>query len=242
MNSTRNGCFTSSEIYKLMTNGRGSNTLGAPCLDYVKEKNFERKLGRSIQDENMARALSWGKLVEKMAFENLGHDYKLCSDETICHPEINCWLGTPDAIRYGTSAAVVDIKSPITLKSFCTLVECNTVDDLRNNHKDGEKYFWQLVSNAVLTEQEFAELVVYMPYQDELELIREMARNIDELNTFKYMWINYAQDEELPYLIRGGAYDNINVLRFEVKETYKAQLTQRVEVCKLMLHNLIGIK
>ena len=38
---------------------------------------------------------------------------------------------------------------------------------LKENHPE---YFWQLVSNAILMNVSFAELIVYMPYKDELEL------------------------------------------------------------------------
>ena len=103
MDSKRNGNFTSSEIYKLLTNGRAAGTLGAPCLDYIKEKQMERRLGRQLTDENLARALSWGKLVERMAFENLGTNYQLCSADTIIHPQYNYWCGTPDRSEEHTS-------------------------------------------------------------------------------------------------------------------------------------------
>jgi hypothetical protein len=50
-----------------------------------------------------------------------------------------------------------------------------------------------------------------------------MARHHEHANKFK--WVDYASDDELPYLIDGGYYKNLNIIRFEIPEADKKLLT-----------------
>lgn len=231
-NINRVGNFTSSEIVALTSNNKEKKPFGKPGLTYIAECNMERRLGRSLTDEVKARATSWGTLVEARVFELLGLDYKLCSTETIAHPHFPFWKGSPDAEKFDAGKTVCDIKCPLTLKSLCTMVDClsaaNPIEALRENHSDGEKFYWQLVSNAILTGAKFAELIIYCPYKNELEEIRELARNADEGVQSKFYWVHAASDDELPFLIEGGYYKNLNIIRFEVPQADKALLTERV--------------
>lgn len=238
MSPDRIGNFTSSEIYRLMSNGKAAGSFGAPFYEYIEEKRMERRLHRSLTADVDARATSWGKLVEKRCFDVLPIDYTLCSDVTLSHPEISYWKGTPDAV---TTEAVADVKSPSTLKSFCQLVdpyyekgklihEGLTIEAVRENHRDGDKFFWQIVSNAILTGATKGELIVYAPYLDELEDIRKMADGNPKL-----YWLQFGTDEELPYLIRGGHYKSLNVITFDILQRDKDALTERVlEAGKLL--------
>src|SRR6185369_17941405 len=174
-NTVRVGNFTSSTIAAIMSNGRSKGSLGAPALTYIEECNMERRLKRSLENDSNAKPLSWGKLVERRVFDLLGLEYKLISENTLNHPDIDYWCGSPDAQKFDEGGTVVDIKCPMTLKSFCQLVDSSypdnakdkdepryngtvAMDIIRERHKDGEKYYWQLVSNAILINAKFAEL------------------------------------------------------------------------------------
>lgn len=259
-NALRIGNFTSSEIAALMVMGKremteeelknrpkkgaGSkttqvidiNSLGDAALTYIEECNMERRLGRSLTDECNARPLAWGKLVERRVHNLLGLDYKLCSQETIQHPTISCWAGSPDFIRYYNEGdAVGDAKCPITLKSFCQLVDAwnkGGIKQVRKDHKDGEKYYWQLVSNACILGVPYGELIVYAPYKNELEEIKKLAEGDS-----RYYWIWSASDDELPYLHEGGHYKNLNVMGFLIPEEDKKLLTERVQLASKHLIN-----
>lgn len=227
-NKNRIGNFTSSEIVALTTSGKNIYGFGKPALTYIEECNMERRLGRSLTKEESAKALTWGKLVEGRAFDLLGTAYKLSSQETIVHPTISYWAGSPEGNKFDEGKTVYDIKCPITLKSFCQLVDGdNCMANIRERHKDGEKYYWQLVSNAILTDSKYAELIVYCPYKSELDAIRDYVNNYDG-DANKVAWIHWSADNELPYLIDGGYYKNLNIIRFEVKEEDKEFLKERV--------------
>jgi hypothetical protein len=266
-NSLRFGRFTSSKIQALMTvgtrpmtdeemaeykakepKGKKKNIVGGfgmPALKYIKQKGMERRLGRRIDVENNARPLQWGKCVESIPFEKLGTAYKMCSADTIIHPEYDFWAGTPDMIKYENGLRVVcDIKCPLTLESFCDFVDCitlvevdgvwvmdetATITKVREFHADGETYYWQLVSNAILTGCNRAELVVYMPYESELQEVKNSAE------FFGYQWIVFGHECELPYLIDGGHYKNINVIPFDIPQSDIDLLTANVIKANSML-------
>lgn len=243
-NSNRVGNFTSSEIVALTKKAKNGKDFGAPALTYIEEANFERQLGRSIDDEKTAKPLTWGHLVERRVFDLLGLEYTLCSSETVMHPEIPFWSGSPDGEKQ-IDDTLIDIKSPITLKSFCQLVDplyrgltgIEAINAVRENHKDGDKYYWQLVSNATIRRRKYAELIVYMPYKSELDEIRVMAQMVEAQEMSKHYWIAMAGEDELPFLLDDGFYKNVNIIRFEVPEADKRLLTECVLRAGEMLIN-----
>lgn len=256
-NVSRVGNFTSSEIVALTTTSKDGKSFGVPALTYIEECNMERRLGRSLTDESFAKPLVWGKLLEKRAFKLLGLEYQLTSDVTIIHPDFDYWSGSPDGFKHGKVKTVNDIKCPMTLKSFCQLVDplyhgllgIEAMNAIRKGftdekglvhakHKDGEKFYWQLVSNSCLSESSLAELIVYVPYKSELEEIKWMAQNVEPEHLSKHYWIAMGNDDELPHLIDGGFYQNINKITFEVPEEDKILLTENViKAGKMLVDN-----
>jgi hypothetical protein len=254
-NTPRIGNPTSSEIVSLLSTGSRDMTPeemeaykkvnpkgqkkkiecwpGQAALTYIEECNMERRLGRSLTDESNARPLSWGKLLEPQVFDLLGLEYTFSSQDTIVHPDIPFWAGSPDGY---TDDAVVDMKCPLTLKSFCQLVDplykglagMDAINAVRENHKDGEKYYWQLVSNAILLNKQYAELIVYMPYASELPAVKLLAQKASGELISKYYWVVMAGPDDLPFLIEGRYYKNLNVIRFEIPQADKDHLTTRV--------------
>lgn len=225
-NNLRWGRFTSSNIGDLMSVAKDKVSFGKPALTLIEEKAMERRLKRTLSVENTSRLLDWGKSAESIAFDKLGTQYTMCSDETIIHKDYPYWAGTPDLIRHTSEGQIVcDIKCPFTLKSFCTFIdsfERGGIDEVRKQHQDGEKYYWQLVSNAVLTGCNKAELVVYMPYESELQ---EIKRNAE---LYPFQWLVFAHEAELPYIIDGGYYKNINILAFDIPQCDIDLLTSNV--------------
>jgi hypothetical protein len=189
---------------------------------------MERLLGRSISTDLGGKPVLWGKLLEPRLFDMLGLEYTYCSDDTQVHPTIPYWSGTRDGYKEDT---IIDEKCPFTLKSFCQLVQplyegetgMVAMNNLRVNHPDGEKYYWQLVSGSILSGTKYAELIIYMPYLSELDEIKIMADGNP-----KYYWLNFAGEDELPYLIDGGYYRNLNIINFEVPEWDKRILTEAI--------------
>ncbi len=164
--------------------------------------------------------------------KQLDTSYQLVSQESVVHPEYPFWVGSPDGTKHVNGAAkkVTDIKCPFTLKSFCQLASCNTSEELRNNHKDGEKYYWQLVSNAILLGLDEAELIVYAPYEDELAAIQTHIQELSELGSEvrQYNFIMFSDGLDLPLQKRNSKFKSPHILSFEIPQTDKDLLTECV--------------
>lgn len=214
-----------------MTVDRKGTGWGAPALTYIKQKQWEKKLHRSLDTDMRSKPTSWGILLESRAYQLIpSFETRIQSTETLLHPDIKGWVGTPD---YTEPDLVGDIKCPWTLLSFCQLVEALNIG-LEGVKDQFPQYYWQLVSNSILTGKKFAELTVYCPFLEELEEIRELARRQDE-DQERYLFINFALDDDLPYLVKEGEYKNLNQIKFEVPEADKMQLTEIVKKALLLL-------
>lgn len=232
----RIGNFTSSEIVALTCMDRSGKQFGQKALTYIREKRMERRLGRSIKTETTAKALSWGTLCEKAVAKLLSEDYIFTSDQTDIHPAFPYWAGSGDAVKLDEGRTVGEVKCPITLKSFCDLVDpiydgltgMDAMNKIRDVHEDGEKFYFQTVSNSILKKTKYGELIVYMPYKSELQFIKMMAMNAEGEEAGNYYWINNAREDELPFLNEGGFYSNLNVIRFEIPRSDIEFLTDKV--------------
>ena len=216
------------EVYKKENpKGRKKNIddgFAAPGLTLIQEKVYERRLGKSLSKEHNAKSTMWGKLVEFEAFKLLNDiSISLESKTRFYHKENKYWNGMPDYVSKRTST-VGDIKCPWTHKSFCALVDA-CEGGLESFKLDSPEYYWQLVSNSILTDSKYMELVVFMPYEDELDNIKAMADGDPQ-----YGFIQWALDNELPTLKRDKYYKNLNRFRWEVPKDDQEYLTKRVNL------------
>jgi len=226
--------FTSSQVYKLMTSDKSGKKFGKPFITYVEEKRLELRLGRQLQKEVSPRSASWGTFVQHRVTNTLlDTGCKPTKDVRRVHPTIKRWTGAEDYLR---EDAVGEIKC-FELKKFCQVHDAATAATTFGSNnpsimcEDCPEIWWQLVSNAILNGMDKVELTLYVPYQEELEAIREEA----ELADHKFQWIKYAHDDELPYLIKGNHYPNLSSFTFEITETDKVALTHRVLMAVKML-------
>jgi len=224
----RSGYWSSSSIWKLMTNNKKGDGIGAPGLTYIEEKRLEKKLGRSLQNDVSPRSASWGTFVQHRVLNTLlGMEYKPTSDKRFYHPTVINWNGSPDFIR---GKAVGDVKC-FQLKNFCQTHDAATAG-LDTFKEECPEIYWQLVSNAILCDKARIELVLYVPYKDELSAIREEAETD---GGYEFQWIKYAKDDELPYLIKDFLYQNISKFEFTIPDTDRQALTDRVEMANKIL-------
>lgn len=237
----RGGNFTSSSIGKLMSLAKNGVDFGAPALTYIQEKNLERYLGRSISVESNGKETRWGTTVEPYVFNVLPLAYTYSPKSTIMHPTIPYWCGSPDGL---TEDSVYDIKSCFTPKSFAQLVlpiylgfeGIDAINASRNGfehngikfkaHDAVDTYYWQLLSNAILADKKYAELIVFMPYDTELLEVRQLC---DE------KWLDYLGDDEIPCIPKDGFFKNVNIIKFEIPQEDKDRLTNTVLKAGAML-------
>lgn len=216
----RTGNFTSSQIYRLMSKGRGKDTLGKPFFSYCYEKSFEDFLGRPVHKEASSPSLEWGRLCEAEAFQLLPLDCAFKAKKRYCHPALT-WSGCPDYLKEDT---VGDIKCPFTLKSAMDMCLINDIEEFK---KKNPEYYWQLVSNAILCDKKFAELVVFVPSQDKYDRIMSMAQEANSP-------IKYKSIEELPFLPSNSMLSELTTISFEIPELDKEILTKHVEIAEVL--------
>lgn len=228
---SRVGNFSSSSIYHLMSDGKAKGSIGKPFYTYVEEKKWEIKLGRPLNKDTGGRPVLWGKFIEPRVFELIETKYQLVSEERYTHPDFPRWVGCPDLIAENV---VSDIKAPYAIKEYCRkadIILSNNVEALKKEYPEN---FWQLVSNSILSGKPIAELIIYCPYLSELVEIKESVRMFDG-DQNKFAWINWASDEELPYVLPDKYYKNLYKMEWEVSAEDKAALTERVKAAIKLL-------
>lgn len=263
-NTFRFGRFTSSQIYRLISqssrpmteselaqykaeNPKGRKTTivdwpGAAAISYIEEKRFERKLKRSLNSASSSRPTDWGTVCEGIAFELLGLSYQIVSEKTLVHPLYGNWAGSPDLDKQ-SEKVIGDLKCPYTLKSFCQLVDYGLsggITEIRERHDDGEKYYWQLVSNACIKGYNKAELCVFAPKENERlnynnQDIEVMTAIYDESDSYGFNWIRFADKSSLPIIPADSEYNMINVVAFDIPQSDIDYLTQCVIKASAMM-------
>ncbi len=218
---------------------------GKAAITYLNQCNTERKLGRSLDNEIDAKPCNWGKFLEPLLFSLLAEEYTYNSNDTLVHPDYDFWLGTPDGFKVTERKTVVDAKCPFILESFCNLVNplydgfdgmgvmkalmegyTDNKDLFHAPHKDAEKYYWQIVSNACIDDCIDGELIVYCPYESELPVIQSMAVQSGDPGAY---FIANGSKKSLPTIKDEGFYKNVNIISFEIPQADKYLLTETVK-------------
>ena len=155
--TSRIATFSSSEIHRLVSNGKRPDGAGASFTSYVREKAIESITGQPYSSGGSWQT-EWGNYWESIAFDHMidDMDHVLQSSKRYFHENLP-WSGAPDTVGMD---AVGDIKSPASYNGFFELTKCKTGADLKKFNAD---YYWQLVSNSVLVGFDKAVLFVFMP-------------------------------------------------------------------------------
>ncbi len=236
MDQIRIGIPTSSQIWKLQTLAKDKINFGAPALTYIKQKRRERKLKTNIDIDTTSHSLSWGRVIEGYYYDTHGDlEYTLESNKTDVHSS-GLFCGTKDLII--PNVKVGDIKCPFARTSFCDLVEIVELQDIEFFKSECPEYYWQLVSNAILTSVDTAELIVFMPYASEYTKIIEYIDMIEDFELQKdIQWVLHCDYARLPMLPDDSEYKNINRFEFKVPELDKQLLLNNVKLATNLIEN-----
>lgn len=241
---TRVGNFSSSSVHTLIKKGRGSD-FSAPGLTYIREKLYERMLGRELTNEQSSKATSWGNVLEYYVADNKieGLNFKPDSDEVdnrLGIEELNL-SGALDLIpREENSNVFGEIKSPYTLKSFCEMIISIQSGTFK---EDKPAYYWQMVSNSILSGCSKCEFYVFVPFKEELkEILSEDSlewdsKHPDAVNYSKER-LKWLKEDECPYLIKGGVFQDLNKFVFDIPQEDRNFLIERLKLASVLLENL----
>ncbi|CAB4215740.1 hypothetical protein UFOVP1483_48 [uncultured Caudovirales phage] len=229
-NSIRVGRITSSQIYRLM---------GAPkpAKTYIQELKFERKLKRKLGMGKSTNATTWGLFMEYFVHQKIGLDYITDAQTTLPHPTISGWVGSPDTKDLSRSV-VSDIKCFEPL-NFCQYIEVLEQNNIELFKKEFPKEYWQLVSNSIILGMDNIEAIVYMPYEKDMEDIRNEAAAYDDHDAYKYRFIYELPLWGLPCLPDDSEYKDLNIFTFKVPQSDKDLLTEKVilALAEITLYN-----
>lgn len=224
----RIGRFTSSNIYRLL----GSD---AVIKTYILEKKAERSLGRSVDLGATSQPLIWGKVAEYYCHKfHLGLEYSLISKQTVTHPKIKFWSGSPDAEKKETACEIKCYEpKKFYLFSIALLQLKEGLITLDAFKKDFKEEYYQVVSNAILLNKPKAELIAYTPTEEQLIQIRQ---EIEETNVLEVLGIELWQGRfiyekniyNLSYIPTGIDYPNFVSYEFVIPADDIILLTKAV--------------
>lgn len=216
-NRDRIGNFTSSNIYKLCASLK-SGEASAAYYSYIKEKMFERKLGRSVELGAYSQSMAWGKFLEKRVYDNLPDNYMIQSKSTKLHPRFNYVAGSVDFLVPNVKIAELKCFEP---KNFASYVSALSTGDLELIKKEHPKEFWQMVNNSQVHKTKKMEAIVYMPYESEYEELFELAQDQEYLNAigmqpWEIRFVTEKAMSQLAFLPNDSYFHNLNIFEFDV--------------------------
>jgi len=236
-NKERIGNFTSSNIYKLcasLASGKPSSSF----FTYIEEKIFERRMKRSLEMGAYGQSMAWGKFLEKRVNDNLPFGYQMLHKTTKVHPKFNYVSGSVDFLVPEVKVAELKCFEP---KNFASYVSALMTGDLELIKKEHPKEFWQMVNNSQIHKTPKMEAIVYMPYESEMEEIRELAENPEYLSEIGMMpWeVRFIAEKPISHLAvlpNDSVFKNLNIFEFDVPLDDVIFLNKRIiEAGKLLL-------
>ena len=208
LTKNRAGKVTSSECYKMFESKTVRET-------YKKDLKIFNLFKQNDHEKDVFN-FQWGHVIEQYLHEKgrfAGYvDNNNKEDETIFNSQNKHHCGTPDQYYDGDDFVICsETKAPVTLKGLFNLIfpfyingHFKDIDGneaiklIFDNSKEGKKYYYQILSNAILLEQKlgkkcnFGELAVFMPFETEVSEIREFSSDLG------FDSLYYKSTENLP--------------------------------------------
>lgn len=176
----RMGKFTSSELYKLMTNGRAKDKeFGDTAISYISVKLHEYFTAGTCLDYGFQgnKATEWGTYYEPEArsfySEKTGNLVQECG--FIQSKLSEMFGGSPDGLV--GEDGIIEIKCPYESGHIKNLAYQNA-DEFKKNE---DKYYAQIQGNLMATERQWCDFISYDPrYQNDRFKIKIIRINRDD--------------------------------------------------------------
>jgi len=159
----RQGSFTGSEVWKLMTEPRSkSESISKTAETYILEKVWE-KLSGKVKSGFDNFATEWGNdnepIAKKWYTKLTGRDVN--DAQLVFNPDLKYFTGSPDGLI--GDDGLIEIKCPFNGANH--LKHCFITSDeyFKKEHPD---YYWQIMSYLYLTGREWCDFVSFDPRID----------------------------------------------------------------------------
>ena len=184
----RSGKFTASRFADLMTNGRGSDTVGQTALTYIQEVATERITGIPIEGFQGNTATDWGHENEPLAIEQYEQrtGYKVMPAPFVT---LNGWVGgSPDGLI--DTDGLLEVKCPYNSRYHLLRLQYQTPP---------KQYIWQIQGNLWVSGREWLDYVDFdprFPSGSQLHVIRVHRddKAIQQLSDRMDLCIEMAQE------------------------------------------------
>lgn len=227
--------FSSSKIVALTKNGRSILGFGAPAMTYIEEKIFEEIIGQSLSESAYSRAIAWGNLMEQVCYDALELKWEMVSNKHVAHSHHflkDYWIGACD-IKCTDSIGEIKCYGRKKAVAYALCLQEKSIESLKANF---DQEYWQMVSNAILNNVDYAEAISFLPDENDMERVRYLIEETDYLsdrlndpNPWKYRFINECENWELSTInSKRSQIKNITRFRFKVPKEDKEFLTNRV--------------
>lgn len=216
-NKDRIGNFTSSQIYNLCAvNKDGSHS--AAYYTYISKKIRERKMKRSLDMGKYGASMAWGKFLEKRVNDNLPLNYQMLHKSTTIHPKFNYVAGSVDFLVPNIKVSELKCYEP---DKFSAYVSALMTYDTEHIKKEFAQEYWQSLNNSQIHKTPKMEFIAYMPYESEMEDIRELAEDPEYLSAIGMMpwevrFITEKPNSQLAVLPNDSEFKNLNIFEFDV--------------------------
>lgn len=216
-NKDRIGNFTSSQIFNLCAVNKDGSYSSA-YYTYIGKKIRERKMKRSLDMGKYGSAMAWGKFLEKRVNDNLPLDYQMLHKSTKIHPKFDYVAGSVDFLVPKVKVSELKCYEP---DKFSSYVSCLMTGDLDQIKREFAQEYWQMVNNSQIHKTPKMEAIVYMPYESEMDEIRELAEDPEYLSAIGMMpwetrFIVEKPNSQLAVLPDDSYFKNLNRFEFDV--------------------------
>lgn len=174
----RMGCFTGSNIHKLMGKGRKKDDVFSQTgKTYIQQVVGERMFNSAFLDDDVvfqdyldqvsvnSKAIQWGVEQEEGAKRQLKERYpqwEIVDVAQCTHPFVPHFAASPDAIIYDRKHVMsVEIKCPNISTHICYSSEIRDNDSLLAVKPE---YYWQVMAELSCSQAEQAVFVSYCPW------------------------------------------------------------------------------
>lgn len=216
-NKDRIGNFTSSQIFNLCAVNQ-NGTYSSAYYTYIGKKIRERKMKRSLDMGKYGTAMAWGKFLEKRVNDNLPLNYQMLHKSTKIHPKFDFVAGSVDFLVPKVKVSELKCYEP---DKFSAYVSALMTYDTEYVKKEFPQEYWQMLNNSQIHKTPKMEAIVYMPYESEMEDIRQLAEDPEYLSAIGMMpwetrFIAEKPNSQLAVLPDDSAFKNLNIFEFDV--------------------------
>ena len=167
--AARCGMFTSSRFADLMTNGRGSDTIGLTAKTYIEEVATERITGEPIGGFQGNAATDWGNENEPLAIA----EYEQTTGRVVVAAPFvsrdNWTGGSPDGLV--DKDGLIEVKCPFNSRYHLLRLMAD---------EPPSKYKWQIQGNLWVTGRDWLDYIDYDPRFPGATRLRVIRVNRDE--------------------------------------------------------------